>query len=818
VIQEWLAAPEQRPLVLVGEPGAGTTALLDAAAEHGRQTGHTVVTDPRMAEKRPAGGPLLVVADDLHALGERGRQAWAAVAERPVALLGAARAKIPSAGALVIGPLSAPAAGELVDRTAPDLDPVVRQRVLADARGNPLALVELADAWRKAGDPPGTDVLRRYPPMTERLRTALVPALPGPESVALLVAALDFGGGVTGILDAAGHATGTDLTAAVFDTAAAAGLVTLADGWLRFAGDLVRAAVVASAGPGRQVTAHTALEASTEHVPYRHAWHRAQTRARPDEDTAAALEATVADCRDDAVEALRRLVHAAGLTPGPAGRRRRLMAAAAAAFELGRPALGEHLLTAAERIQPAGDVRMWAYAVRLRFHEPPRPAWDSVAPLCSAARSLAGDGDEDAALDVLVTAAYRLWWTDPDATVREQVAAAARHIEHAGRDPRLAVVRAMVAAHAEEPPPVLPDAGTRWLLGLAALARDDCPRAVDLLGSAAGTLRAGDRIGLLTHVQGLHAEAATALGAWDTASAAAAECLALADRTDQPVWQAQAHACLALLAALRGDADSAWQHAAHAEPAVSPSGFPVVPALARLARGVAMLNTGAHADAFVALGRLFDRREAHYSRRIAAHAVGYLVEAAVSGGRHDDARAVLDRYADVPTTPLLAANLSYANALLADDHETDAGTEARFEQARQDASAWPWLSARLDLARGVWLRRRRRVLESRMPLRSALHAFDALGAVTWAGWVRSELGAAGVDAKDGQQATVLLTRQELQIARLAAAGLSNREIGERMFLSHRTVGSHLYKIFPKLNVTSRTQLADRIGDDMTSIT
>ncbi len=133
---------------------------------------------------------------------------------------------------------------------------------------------------------------------------------------------------------------------------------------------------------------------------------------------------------------------------------------------------------------------------------------------------------------------------------------------------------------------------------------------------------------------------------------------------------------------------------------------------------------------------------------------------------------------------------------------------------------WPWLRARVELAYGSWLRRQRRVAQARQPLRSALTTFEVTGAARWAEQARAELRASGerpgpLDA--GQLATAahaLLSAQETQIVRLAAEGLSNREIGERLYLSPRTVGSHLYRIFPKLEVTSRTQLAALLGAAM----
>jgi DNA-binding CsgD family transcriptional regulator len=149
------------------------------------------------------------------------------------------------------------------------------------------------------------------------------------------------------------------------------------------------------------------------------------------------------------------------------------------------------------------------------------------------------------------------------------------------------------------------------------------------------------------------------------------------------------------------------------------------------------------------------------------------------------------------------ATLAYARPLLAEDEDAEAHYLAGLGD---DLANWPFLRGRLQLEYGGWLRRRRRAADSRPPLRAAVEVFDALGALPWAERARVELRASGevrrartVDARDQ------LSPQELQIAQLAAEGLSNHEIGERLYLSHRTVGSHLYRLFPKLGITSRAE-------------
>jgi DNA-binding CsgD family transcriptional regulator len=161
------------------------------------------------------------------------------------------------------------------------------------------------------------------------------------------------------------------------------------------------------------------------------------------------------------------------------------------------------------------------------------------------------------------------------------------------------------------------------------------------------------------------------------------------------------------------------------------------------------------------------------------------------------------------TMPWWRIGVAYARAAIAADSGDAAAATAAFATAQTDElERWPLARARLALCHGVWLRRNRRVAESRTELRAARDMFEAIGVRYLADRARRELTASGEASErhHGTEALDQLTPQELQIARLAAEGLSNREIGSRLYLSHRTVGSHLYRAYPKLGITSRSQL------------
>jgi len=203
---------------------------------------------------------------------------------------------------------------------------------------------------------------------------------------------------------------------------------------------------------------------------------------------------------------------------------------------------------------------------------------------------------------------------------------------------------------------------------------------------------------------------------------------------------------------------------------------------------------------------------AHH-RLFVAFDIGDLAEAALHSGHRDQVGPIVREVESVAAqapSPWLLATLRYAQAVLAGDEVA----ETAFQNAAEDPvmTRWPVLRARLQLAFGEWLRRQRRTAESRAPLRAARDAFDALGLPPWAERARQELRAAGETSRSPVPGTLdVLTPQELQIVQMAADGLSNREIGQKLFLSHRTIESHLHRAFPKLGITSRAQLHAVIG-------
>ena len=770
-----------------------------------------------------AAKPLLLVAEDVHWLDRASADVLAFVARRietePIVLVATLRdgAETPLRDAglapIVLDRLPADAAADLLDTVAPRLAPAVRTRLLAEAAGHPLALTELGVSSRV-----GFDGLDPVLPLTERLERTFAArgaALPEATRTALLVAALNETTSLAETLAATGTLLATAADPEILTPAVDARLIELSAGAVTFRHPLMRSAIPAVAHLAERRRAHLALAGTLRDQPDRRAWHQAAATAGPDEDVADELERTAdrARHRGGAAAAIAALEQAARLTDDPDRRADRLLRAAELAVESGRRETAERLVRAA---RPA-DPRRRAVASRLlsEFEDGVREDPARVAELAGLAGSVAADGQDGAAMRILWSAAMRCFWTEPGAAARKALLDVADRLPVPDDDPRIVAVTAYVAPF-ERGEAVLgrlrelagatgADPEVDRYLGSAALQVGAFDLAARFSAAAAPGLRAQGRLGLLPRALAVEAWSRARLGDLAGAVPAAAEAARFAQETGQPFVSGLATAVQAEIAALRGDHKQAKTLADEAERAGLAAGARPVLATVQLTRGLTALSEGRFEDAFADLRRLLDPADPAYQLALRAYCVAELTEAAVRAGQADAMREILGALEPLATSspsPALHIGLRYARAVLTPSDE-------RFAEAlRADLTGWPAERGRVHLAFGEWLRRQRRVVESRTHLRTARETFDALGMTAWAERARRELRGAGESSPNrGPDAREKLTPHELSIAQLAAEGLTNREIGQRLYLSHRTVGTHLHRIFPKLGVSSRADLA-----------
>jgi DNA-binding CsgD family transcriptional regulator len=271
----------------------------------------------------------------------------------------------------------------------------------------------------------------------------------------------------------------------------------------------------------------------------------------------------------------------------------------------------------------------------------------------------------------------------------------------------------------------------------------------------------------------------------------------------------------ATVLAMRADSGAAGRHAdrafGHAD--LAESGF--VAARARRALGIAALADGNYLLAFTQLRQLFSEEGAPVHNIFSYLGVADMAAAAVRADRRMEGQDVLDRALSQlggTASPRLEQLIARARGILA----CPDAAEAHFGKALADPAGdqWPFERAQLRLDYAEWLRRRRRINDAKPVLTQALGTFRRLGARSWAQRTEAELRACGVavaGAPGEPDALWELTPQQRQIVRLASDGLTNREIGDRLFLSPRTVSSHLYRSYPKLGVADRHQLRDVIA-------
>jgi DNA-binding CsgD family transcriptional regulator len=786
--------------------------------------------------------PVLVVADDAQWLDHSSLGALAFASSRldaeRVVLLAGARGQAPPPGLdrgfpeLHLEPLAADDAGLLLDTQPRPPRGRARLQVLAQAAGNPMALIELATVI--ADDPAASRRWAAEPlPLTDRLAavlTARFAALPEQAQAALLLAAVADGPDLSA---AAGRGSGSDARALA--PAEELGLVRVDRTGVRFSHPLVRSAIYHSAPFARRAAAHRELAGALYDQPDRRAWHLAAAALHPDEHVASLLEATAAQAqrRGGAAAAALAMERAAELSPGRADQARRLVAAASAAVPTGQADWVQDLTSRALDVTADHELRLtarhdagWALAYSGRrsaalpalisvaeeaSRDLPDLAWDALADAAKVvyhSGAPAGCQAVSRVLGLLENQGPRSAGQGPHADVGPHRLWIQACIDPFGsRSELIRYLRQISGSPLDEP--------ALWRLGSAAWLLDESDLGITLLTDAMQRLQAPG-------TQGTSGPGLTALGwlfidtgRWDEALEAAAGAAGLAEANQMELVAAAADLIAATVLALRADSGAARRHAdrALADADLAESGF--VAARARRALGIAALADGSHLLAFTQLRQLFSEDGVPVHNIFSYLGVADIAAAAVRADRRMEGQDVLERalsHLGGMASPRLEQLIARARGILA----APDGAEAHFDKALSDPAGdqWPFERAQLRLDYAEWLRRRRRINDAKPVLTQALGTFRRLAARAWAQRAEAELRACGVavtDAPGERDALWELTPQQRQIVRLASDGLTNREIGDRLFLSPRTVSSHLYRSYPKLGVAGRHQLHEVVA-------
>jgi DNA-binding CsgD family transcriptional regulator len=779
-------------------------------------------------------GPLLCLVDDAHWLDRSSAEALVFAARRldaeGIAVIFAARdhnAPFPAPGlpVLRLGGLDATAAAALLSEHGAGLPAGARCRVLAEARGNPLALVELCAAYHEHVPAAGPGA---GPALTGRLQQAFegqVRRLPGNTRALLLVAAAEGSGELGVVLDAAG-ALGA--AAADLGPAEQAGLVRIAGGAVTFRHPLVRAAVYQGAVLSRRLAVHRVLAGALRNPADagRRAWHLAAAATGPDEGVAAELERTAAEAsaRSGYAAAAAAYERAVQLTADPAAQAGRLTLAAAAAAEIGDFDRARGL--AARATAQANDpvVQATLANVRARADVAQGQLPNAHRLLVDGAARIAG-ADPPRATRML-TYAMHVAWFHGDQALMADTADRLRVVGGSVAElaPLVQLMLRLAAQAAERPGDNLPllaelvararraragDPYDLTMIAIVALVTGRVSDARDLLAELAADARAQGRIGWLPTMLTCLAQALLFEGRHHDALASATEALQIARDTGQPQWASELNGITAYLAAVDGDQERCRRlvDAVLAEPATAFAS--AAKPWGHWALGLLDLGRGRPDGALGQLEAIAAGPARYHAS--ALRSIPDLVETAVRLGQRDRVHAPLARFcawaqrAGERSTDALAER---CRALVGADEDAE-----RHYLAALKLHDESFEQARTQLLYGAWLRRARRKAEARTQLRAVADRLDRIGAAPWADRARAELSATGVTTPRPSRAGLpRLTPQELQVARLAAQGLSNRDIAAQLFLSPRTVGYHLYKAYPKLRVTSRSQLdPDTLG-------
>ncbi|WP_250034051.1 helix-turn-helix transcriptional regulator [Paractinoplanes maris] len=797
-----------RELLAGPEPAAAVDALparqRDAlrAALSGATDGIDLLTLrlalPAALESLAGDRPLVLVVDDVDRLDAPSFDLLLAATativwnQLPVVALFAARDdRMPLeladlARVVTVPALSEPEAERLLDTVADASGRADRQRLLRLAAGNPLALIELGGRGELPDDTVRlfVDQIRRLP---EAARRALTFAAAG-ESRISVVAAADPG-----------------ITVDDWQDAAAAALIEVSDGWVRFRHPLVEYAALLEAGPAAEREAHRLLAAV---VPDRYLalWHRASAAEGHDPALVEELVAATEEPAVDPPTALRLLELAADLLP-VAERAPLLLLAARRAAAIGRVNWAATLLDRAlAGTDPAADpglyvdllaLASWTLTVRGRL--------DASARMLRTAMAERRAGVTDL-VQVVVTAgfpAFLMGSPEMDRDVLDGLHRLPPGIGGITLMPRsltepdpgmIEVVRAAPAA--ETPAEVLPMAAFAG----GAMLLDEPEHSLRMLGPAVRLVLDGAATSVYLTAPGVAGWALIDLGRWAEAEQMIVPLLSLPVASEAAVIRTGAYAQLAVIAYNRGRIDAAEDLLQQARRQLDAFDVPAFAIRLRWAQGTAALATGDHDRAYELLRAAADADGVHHIWQVLV--LPDLVSAAMRTGATEHARTLVDRIASRPgwLTGRRAARLAAARALLA-DRPGDLVTDG--------PGAWPFEEAVLAVEVADRLRRAHQPGPARTRLLDALETFDRIRAGRWVTRTESDLRVRAPAARTDLFEAV--TAQQEQIARLAAAGLTNREIGEQLFLSPRTIASHLYKVFPLLGVANRAQLGDLLA-------
>jgi DNA-binding CsgD family transcriptional regulator len=782
-------------------------------------------------------GPLLCLVDDAQWLDDASADALVFVARRleaeGIAMLFAAREgeirrfEAPGLPELHVGGLDQATAAALVDRNVGvALSSEVRDRLVAETGGNPLALLELSPALSDA-QLSGAEAVFAPMPVSARVERAFlarVDRLSEETQTLLLVAAADDTGELATVLRAAAQ---LGATSEALDYAERAGLAHVRGTRIVLRHPLVRSAVYQAAPASKRQAAHRALASvlDAEVDADRRAWHRAAATVEPDPSVVEELEEAAQRARRRSGFAAASLAfeRAAALTPDEEHRARRLTAAAENAWLAGRIERALMLLEGARPLvsEPIlrADIDRFLGLIEMTRGVPT----DACRLLLRAAKEVApSDGERGLQLLNLagLAAAYA---GDVEAAIAIAEVARGLEVEEPPFARMLAQLLIGLGAHAEGD---FADGASRLRIALelaeeldddevsaqpvallfagrAALYLGDDQAAYRTHHEAAARARASGALTIVTQILPRLATAEIWAGRWPSAAANAREGLQLAREIGQHDLVAQQLVLLAVIAALRGSEDECRSLAAEGRELASARGLGIVAEFAQWALALLELGLGRAEEAL------------RHGREIANTMVVFWgaldrIEAAIRAGESDTARAWLngfEQWSENSEAAWTRAVALHCRALLSADEDEARALFSAALVAHAEA-ARPFERARSELAFGELLRRARRRVEAREHLRAALDGFEGLGASLWAERARVELRASGQTARKRDPSTrAELTEQELQIARFVSQGLTNREVAAQLFLSPRTIDFHLRNVYRKLGISSRTALA-----------